>query len=227
MDKIVDQSDVLLERLLSGVTNKKSNVSCSERAKLEKHLQGIKKGYEERWPRLTSAEAAQRKTLLKKMLKNTAERRELRQQLGTDGEQEIVWAGGNRVMFGPDLDDDELKATLQFTYPGLVGAIEEIEEKNIRFLLDSTSHGYHKGPLRIVVIEPFLMFLDRFDLWESAQPLTNVVKTLFDWLGVEQRYRLTDTGIRTIVREFKSDGFHPDRDAFARKLEEIKRQLKR
>jgi hypothetical protein len=224
MDKSVDQSDVLLEQLLSGITGKKMDISSPERAKLEEHLQGIKEGYEERWPRLTSAEARQRKAVLLKMLKKIAQLCKLGQQLGPDGEQEIALAGKNRIVFGPDLDDDELKATLMFTtYPGLVGAAVEIYQKNIRFLLDC--HEYHKGPLRTVVIEPFLIFLDRFDLWESAQPLTSVMRTLFDWLGVEQKYRLTDPGIRAIVHEFKCDDFHPDFDAFERRLEELKRQV--
>jgi hypothetical protein len=80
--------------------------------------------------------------------------------------------------------------------------------------------------LRTVVIEPFLLFLNEFDLWESARPLTTVMKTLLDWLGVEQKYRFTDTGIRTIVREFKQDDVQPDRDAFARRLKEIEQLLK-
>jgi hypothetical protein len=209
MDNIANQPDVLLEQLLFDVTKKKGDVGGAERARHEEYLRAIKEAYKKRWPRLTSAEAAKRTQLLQKYLKNTEERRELRQQLGTDGEQEILEAGYNRIMFGPDLGENELKATMMVANsPRIIGDIEEVEDQNIKFLLASE---YHKDLLRTVVIEPFLLFLNEFDLWESARPLPTAMKTLLDWLGVEQKYRFTDAGIRTIVREFKQDDVQPDR----------------
>jgi hypothetical protein len=78
----------LMNRLLGAI----AGTSRSEvHGALEYGLRSIKRQYEERWPRLTSPQAKRRKMLLQKMRKNTAERRKLRRQLGTEGAQEIGW----------------------------------------------------------------------------------------------------------------------------------------
>ena len=224
MEQRIDRSAEMMNRLLAAIG--KGNASGAERAKLEKHLLIVKNGFEEKWPRLTSAEAAQRKVLLRKFLKNTAERRKLRQQLGAEGEQEIKEAGQLRVLAGP-VDDNEVREILMFTtFPEWIRKVENIEDQNIRFLIERTYENYHKGAIRIAAAEPFLTFLSVFNLWGSLQPMTDVWDALFDWLGVEQRNRPTDTGLRTIVNEHRREFADVDPNVFKDRIEEVSRLLK-
>jgi hypothetical protein len=185
------------------------SASGPNRAGLEYSLQWIKRGYEDRWPRATSAAAARRKPLLQKMLKNNAERRRLRRLLGQEYKQEIRRAAGIRLNSRPFveavIEQREPPKPLHPYDPELVEALEELEDQDIRFLLDETRDAYRKTPMRAHLIEPFLVFLETNHLWEKAHPMTDVMEALFDFVGVEKKYRLTDPGIRTIVREFKRD----------------------
>jgi len=171
------------------------------------------------------APAKRRKMLLQKMRKNTAARRKLRRQLGTEGAQEIGWMvrrsarllnreerrGGSPVPTGiqwPVRVEGGKDVLLRFDSVidqagrELIEAIEEFEDQNIRFLINELGHGYRKTPLRKVVIEPFLTILAICQVWETAEPRTTVMAALFDWLGVERKYRPTNAGMRTIVRAF-------------------------
>jgi hypothetical protein len=215
MDKSSDTA--LMNQLLSVVG--KGNARGAERLALQGQLQFIKDSYETRWPLLKSAKAAGRKPLLRKFLANTAERRELRQQLGLDGKREVARASWLRMNINPLVEalingremPEELTPPVD---PRLVELLEEYEDQNIKYLLDETGDSYRKTPMRSLVVEPFLLFLEINGLWDSAQPMTHVVAALFDWLGVEQKHRPTDTGIRTIVREFKRDHLPTLRRAF-------------
>jgi hypothetical protein len=73
------------------------------------------------------------------------------------------------------------------------------------------------------VIEPFLLILAAHNMLESAKPLSDVAKALFDWLGIAQKYRPTDTGVRTILRETRRKILPTQRWIFAkgRKLTKI------
>jgi hypothetical protein len=76
----------LLNRLLTAIAG---NSRSELRDALEHGLRAIKLHYKERWPRIISPQAKRRKMLLQKMRKNTAARRKLRRQLGTEGAREI------------------------------------------------------------------------------------------------------------------------------------------
>ena len=79
--------------------------------------------------------------------------------------------------------------------------IEAEEDRDIAFLLDDKDD-YRKRDIRKFAIEPFLAFLKRHSVKSSRKlPLIRMVRALLNWLEVEQRP--TDTGVRTIVREFE------------------------
>ena len=99
MAQIVDQSDLLLERLLA--TMGKSDVSGPERQQLEVTLALMKLLYQHRMRHITTAESGRevidsKRELLQKLLVKHAEIRELRNQLG-NRKRDIAW-GAYRCM---------------------------------------------------------------------------------------------------------------------------------
>ena len=214
MDRIADQSEELLERLL--FTIDKGKAGDIERDGLKQSLLTLKDAYETMGPHQTLAEQKRRKRLLQKMQANTAERRKLRQQLGPYGKQEIARARWLQVGLKPTL-----KAMKDFT-PTESGKssieaqvlekreefkkleqLEEAEDLCIGILIKEMQATYKKAPIRKVVVEPFLLILGTHNKLKSAQPLTDVMKALFDWLGIEKNCRPTDVGIRTIAHEIR------------------------
>ena len=76
MDQIVDQADVLLERLLLAMG--KGDASAAERAKLARDLRSLKTLYEQQVRRITSVESGRetidhKRELLQKLLAKKAE----------------------------------------------------------------------------------------------------------------------------------------------------------
>jgi hypothetical protein len=212
MDQIVDQTNVLLERLLFAIDE--GELSAEHRAALKTSLQGFKRNHDARWHRMAAAEVKRRKRLYRKMLALNAKRRKLRQQLGMDGKLEIARAAWIRTELIPfvkatihgheperssDGCNEKLKEVEQLE------RLEELEDQDIRSLLNETADDYHKPRVRRYVVEPFRLILDGHLLGTRAQPFTKAVKALFDWLGIEPKYRPTDTSIRAIVRKLKRD----------------------
>jgi hypothetical protein len=195
----------LLNKLLTAIG--KGDAKGAERAELEKLFGPIRLLYEIGRERIASPYAvAQRKPLLQKMLKTIGELIELRQQLGVDGRKEIQFAEFQRKnprnTVEAVLNECELPETLLPVPSEAIDLLLANEAQNIGFLLDATSRDYRKTPIRVFVIEPFLIMLEMEDLLEGVQPLTNVMTALFDWLGIEKN-RPTSAGLRTIVREFR------------------------
>ena len=208
MNKNVDQSDALRDRLLSLITGKR-NVRGAKRAELERELKGIQRHYERRGPPLTSDEAKERKLRFQKLHAAIVELLELHQQLTPDDRRELhfaAWARMNlRRTIEAYIDGSEPPEELAPANPKLIDAVLLYEVQNIEYQFGPMNRSPRKTHLRKHAIEPFLMLLEIFDLWKSAKPMTAVSKAFFDWLGVEQRHRLTTPGWTTIVREFKRD----------------------
>ena len=79
--------------------------------------------------------------------------------------------------------------------------MEEIEALNMKYLLNQGAAEYRKRPLRMHLIEPFLIILNRRGVVASPRdlPLSHMTDALFDWVGIKQD-RPTNTGIRAIAR---------------------------
>ena len=226
-------SDVLLERLLFAIDKGKAN--AIRRAGLKESLLTLKHTYETEGPHRTLAEQRRRKRLLQKMQAYHAGLRKLRELLGPYGRQEIAQAEWRRTNLKPKLRairnvtpteneksfDAEVREKLEKFR--LLEQLEAAEDLAIGTMIKEMQAGYKKDPIRKVVIEPFLLILDVYNMWERAQPRTNVMKALFDWLGVEKKYRPTDTGVRAIAREFRRNILPNQRWLFAkgRKLVKI------
>ena len=134
----------------------------------------------------------------------TAKRRELRKRFGPVVREAIALAG--LVRANPNADESTLRPLMQdsdgnIDYPA---EIEEEEDRNIEFVIDRTGD-YRKRQVRKLVVEPFLLLLERQRVvsHQKLLPLNRMMQAFFDWLGIEQALRPTDSGIRTIARDLR------------------------
>jgi hypothetical protein len=133
----------------------------------------------------------------------TAKRRELRKQFGPVVREAIALAGWIRA--NPNVDESTLRGLMQDREGNIDPAeIEEAEDRNIEFVIERAGD-YRKRQVRKLVVEPFLLLLERYRVvpYPKLLPLNRVMQALFDWLGIEQALRPTDSGIRTIARDLR------------------------
>ena len=97
---------------------------------------------------------------------------------------------------------EEFKRIVPLSDPDTLEEMEEVEDLNIKYLLNQGATEYRKRPLRMHLIEPFLIVLNRRGVVASPRdlPLSHMTDALFDWVGIEQVHRPTKTGIRAIAR---------------------------
>ena len=142
---------------------------------------------------------------LRRFRANTAKRRELRKQFGPVVREAIALAGWFRA--NPNVDERGLRALVQdrdSTGDIDPAEIEEEEDRNIEFVINSTGD-YRRRQVRKLVVEPFLLLLEEYRVVPDPKllPRNRMMQALFVWLGIEDRLRPTDSGIRTIARELR------------------------
>jgi hypothetical protein len=138
--------------------------------------------------------------LLREFRVNTARRLELRKQLGPLRE-DILLVGFKQA--NPGADERVLREGLeQVDYRPEV--FEAQEDQDIADLIDSMSD-FRKRQVRKLVVERFLLLLEKFGVVPHPKrlPLSRMMHALFDWLGIEQAQRPTDSGVRTIERNLR------------------------
>ena len=204
MDQIVDQADVLLERLLFVMG--KGDASAAERAAVAQNLRIMKGIYEQRIGRIRTVETGYEKIdtkreLLQKLHAKKAEVRDLRNQLG-DRKYDIDLAGLPR-MLEAKLPMEEMTEQLKLVTSRTLEKLEEIEALNIEYLLDSDAANYKKPMLRRLLTEPFLFYLHRAGVVPHPHklPLSRIMEAMFDWVGIDRKHRPTNAGVRTIARD--------------------------
>ena len=62
--------------------------------------------------------------------------------------------------------------------------------------------------MRKLAVEPFLLLLEEYGVVPHPKqlPLNRMMHAFLDWVGIEQRRRPTDAGIRTIARDLQKQG---------------------
>jgi hypothetical protein len=189
----------LLDRLFAAIG--KADSSHFERFPLEFELSEIRSACS-KLDELPIAGGTHRE-LLKKFRANKAKRRKLRDQLRPVRDA-IVLAGWLRQ--NPGADEAVLRATMQDD-TGRVdpAAIEDEEDQDIAFLIDQSAD-YRKRQVRKLAVEPFLRWLEKQGVVPHPKrlPRTRMMRTFFDWLGVDARLRHSDSGVRTIAWELKA-----------------------
>jgi hypothetical protein len=77
---------------------------------------------------------------------------------------------------------------------------------NIDHWLKTTAEAYKKRDVRKLVVEPFLQLIAEQKITTSRKqlPRKRMFDALFDWIGVEKRFRLSDAGINAIARDLEA-----------------------
>jgi hypothetical protein len=159
---------------------------------------------------------AQQRALFKKLSQHLSDALDVWEQLGPAGRRELDHAVKWEIMAMRSGQRDQQDHLFQIPADQLVDMMD-YQNAAIAMLLnpsDPKDRSHQKSPLRRNLLEPFFYVLELFELWEPGQPFSEVVEALFDWVGLEQKYRPTASGIRTAVREFRQEfeGEHPDPD---------------
>ena len=208
MNQIVNQSDVLLERLLTAIG--KDDAAEAERTNLKSWLRSIKTGYRIQAGRVMSISHGRevfdsRREALRKLRDLLVEASELRQQLG-ERKKDIQKAGAVCVAKEtPPRPMELFKRRVALSDPKLVDEVAAIEVENIQHLLATDAAESKKSPLRRLLIEPFFRVLHLHDVvWSRELPLTGMMGALFDFVGLEGR-RPTEAGIRTIAADMRRE----------------------
>jgi len=184
--------DPLLEELLAAIG--KAGANPFERFSLERELLEIANGWSAR------SSAGSHRRLIRKFRANTARRRELRRQLRPLREA-IIMAG--YVRQNPGADERRLPAAVEDADFTDLAEVEASEDEDLAYLIDSAGD-FRKRQVRKLLVEPFLRTLDEHGVVSSRKlPRTRMMRAWFDWVGIENRLRPTDTGIRTIARDLK------------------------
>ena len=72
--------------------------------------------------------------------------------------------------------------------------------------LNTSGDDYRKRVVRKLVVEPFLRLLMEHGITTSRKklPRTRMFEAMFEWVGVESRFRLSNAAINKIARELTS-----------------------
>ena len=111
---------------------------------------------------------------------------------------EIEMAGWSRL--NPDKDDRTLQTLMadhDHERDDVVAALTE-HALDIDHWLKTSADVYRKRDVRKLVVEPFLQLMVGRDIETSRR---RVFDALFDWIGVEKKFRPSSASINSIARE--------------------------
>jgi hypothetical protein len=137
----------------------------------------------------------------------------LAKKVGPDFMAEIEEAGWSRQNPGADVGDLHMMITAWMAEEGkqpfdMIATLRQ-HEANIDHWLKTTAEAYKKRDVRKLVVEPFLKLMTKSDEVTTSRkqlPRTRIFEALFDWLGVERKFRPSDAAINAIARELGGSG---------------------
>jgi hypothetical protein len=130
----------------------------------------------------------------------------LSEEVGSDFlANEIQKASLSRL--NPDIDENTLQ-TLMIDHEHRhtdVLAVLTAHGLDIDHWVEINGASYKKRNLRKLVIEPFLQLMSEHGIATSRKqrPRKQIFDALFDWLGIEQKYRPSSANIDAIARELE------------------------
>jgi hypothetical protein len=120
---------------------------------------------------------------------------------------EIEKAGWSRR--NPDADDMTLHMLMEEHGDEQDSVAAALRERafDIDHWLKTSGDDYRKRVVRKLAAEPFLRLLIEQEITTSRKklPRTQMVNALFDWLGVEQKFRLSHAAINAIAKDLAGD----------------------
>jgi hypothetical protein len=151
---------------------------------------------------------ASARKLLRRYRATNAKRRELRKQFAPAVREAIAMAGWLRA--NPNADEKHLRGLVEerdSTMDLDLAEVEEQEDRDIEFVINRADD-YRKRQVRKLAVEPFLLLLEEYGVVPHPKqlPLNRMMHAFLDWVGIEQRRRPTDAGIRTIARDLRKRG---------------------
>jgi hypothetical protein len=126
---------------------------------------------------------------------------------------DIEKAGWSRL--NPDADDRTLHNLMDMREhePTNVDAVLTEHELDIDHWLTTSGEEYRKRDVRKEVVEPFLQLMIGRETKSSRK---EVFEALFDWIGIEKRFRPSDASINAIARELGARASTSESDATQR-----------
>jgi hypothetical protein len=114
---------------------------------------------------------------------------------------EIEKAGWSR--YNPGVDDLTLQGLMSDHKQRDMAAVLTEHQSDIDHWLKTSADDYRKRVLRKIVVEPVLQLMIEFEIHTSRKrlPLSQISRAVFDWLGVERKFRLSNTAINAIARD--------------------------
>jgi hypothetical protein len=202
MTTSTNSDEVLLARLIVAVGL--GDAGDATRTWFENWFRAHKRDVESRLPGFEANVA--RRELMRKFLDNTAERRRLREQLAPF-RSELARIRRIKLNAMSDLPVEDQHILVALADPSVIAGAEQNEVEDIKVFLD-ISDDYRKGPIRKLVLEPFLVMLRNEDVEPTRErPLIRMVDALLDYLDIDPKRhpRPTKSGIETIIRGAKRD----------------------
>lgn len=136
----------------------------------------------------------------------------LAKKVGPDFLAEIEEAGWSRQNPNADVGHLHMVMTDWMTEHGeklldLIAVLTK-HELNIDHWLKTTAEAYKKRDVRKLVVEPFLQLMTESKITTSRKqlPRKRMFDALFDWLGIERKFRPSDAAINAIARELEGSG---------------------
>jgi len=136
----------------------------------------------------------------------------LSKKVGPDFLAEIEEAGWSRQNPNADVGHLHMVMTDWMTEHGKelldMIAVLTAHGLNIDHWLKTTAEAYKKRDVRKLVVEPFLQLMAEYKITTSRKQLPRkwMFDALFDWLGVERKFRPSDAAINAIARELEGSG---------------------
>ncbi|MDA9411896.1 hypothetical protein [Bradyrhizobium sp. CCBAU 45384] len=145
------------------------------------------------------------RTAIKKLLERHA-------AIGPDFfRHEIEKAGWSRR--NPDADDSTLHALMaeHGRERDHEVAVLTAHGLDIDHWLKISGDHYRKRVVRKLVVEPFLRLMAERGITTSRKqrPRKRIFDALFDWIGIQKKFRLTDAGINAIARDLEGSASAP------------------
>jgi hypothetical protein len=132
---------------------------------------------------------------------------ELSDHIGPDFfANEIEKAGWSRL--NPDADDSTLYMLMEEHSDKRDNVVAALTARGLDVdqWLKTSGDTYKKRDLRKVVVEPFLQLMAKHEITTSRKerPRKRIFDALFDWLGVEQKFRPSSANIDAIARKLEA-----------------------
>jgi hypothetical protein len=121
------------------------------------------------------------------------------------------------LQLNPDIDDSMLLAVIEERRHDPDRVVEALTSRvsTIDHWFKTSGDTYRKRDVTKLVVEPFLRLMTKYAITTSRrqQPRKRIFDALFDWIGVEKKFRPSDASINLIARGLEGSGSSSESNA--------------